>query len=222
MLLKKNMSRIFIDILDRDKLEVFKQLKVFSGGRYLVGGTALALQLGHRKSVDFDLFSNVNISPQDREEVVKIFGSGLRFTADNPDQLTFLTPRSVKVTFAYTPHRPLYKLITHQSLPLSLLSAPDIASDKAFTIGRRAVYRDYVDLYFIIQSGIPLSQIINDATQRYGALFSEKLFLEQLEYMGDLSSRQIEFVDKPRTFDEIHEFLHQQVRAHLIRKDAAI
>lgn len=216
------MSKLFIEILDRDKLKVFRQLEAFSGGRYLVGGTALALQLGHRKSVDFDLFSNVKISPQDRERVVKVFGDNLRFTADNQDQLTFLTSRSVKVTFAYTPYRPLYKLITQPSLPMPLLSVVDIASDKAFTIGRRAAYRDYVDLYFILESGVPLGQVISEATQRYGALFSEKLFLEQLEYMGDLTDRKIDFVAKPRTSTQIHDFLHRQVRSYLISKEAAI
>ncbi len=216
------MSRLFIEILDKDKAEVFEQLRVFRHGRYLVGGTALALQLGHRKSVDFDLFSNVKISLQDREEVIKIFGGNLHFTADNQNQLTFLTARSVKVTFAYTPYRPFHILTANKSLPLPLLSVADIASDKAFTIGRRAAYRDYVDLYFILKSGMPLPKIVQETAKRYGAMFEEKLFLEQLEFMGDLKDRQIDFIGKPKTFEEIHEFLHQQVKLYLTKSKIVI
>lgn len=216
------MFKLFIEILDSNKIEVFKQLRAFRSGRYLVGGTALALQLGHRKSVDFDLFSNIKISLQDREEAVKVFGGNLHFTADNQNQLTFLTPKSVKITFAYTPYRPLHELIIDELLTLPLLSVADIASDKAFTIGRRAAYRDYVDLYFILKSGMRLEGIIKETAKRYGAMFEEKLFLEQMEYMGDLANRQIDFVDKPRTFEEIHEFLHQQIRSYLIKRKTAI
>lgn len=216
------MSKLFIDVLDSNKIEVFRQLRAFRSGRYLVGGTALALQLRHRKSVDFDLFTNVKISLQDRERAVKVFGGNLHFTADNQNQLTFLTPKSVKVTFAYTPYRPLHALIVDELLPLPLLSIADIASDKAFTIGRRAAYRDYVDLYFILRSGISLKTVVEEAKGRYGAMFEEKLFLEQLEYMGDLTDRQIDFMDKLRTFEEIHEFLHQQIRSYLIKGKTAI
>lgn len=216
------MSKLFIEILDKDKIEVFEQLRAFRKERYLVGGTALALQLGHRKSVDFDLFTNVKISLQDREKAVKVFGGNLHFTADNQNQLTFLTAKQVKVTFAYTPNRPLHELIANKSLPLPLLSVADIASDKAFTIGRRAAYRDYVDLYFILKSGLRLERIIKEAAKRYGAMFEEKLFLEQLEFMGDLKDRQINFIGESRTFEEIHGFLHRQIRLYLIKRKTAI
>lgn len=216
------MSKLFIDILDKDRLKVFGQLKDFKSGRYLVGGTALALQLGHRKSEDFDIFSNFQIQRNDKEEAIKVFGEKVRFTVDNPKQLTFLTSESVKVTFAYTPNRPLHKLISDRLLPLPMLSVNDIASDKAFTIGRRAAYRDYVDLYFILESGASLGKIIHETAKRYGAMFEEKLFLEQMEYMEDLINREINFVVRPRTFEEIQEFLHRQVRSYLVDRKSAI
>lgn len=216
------MSKFFIEILDKDKIEVFEQLRAFRHERYLVGGTALALQLGHRISVDFDLFSNIKISFQDREKAVKIFGDNLHFTADNQNQLTFLTAKQVKVTFAYTPNRPLHALIVDELLPLPLLSIADIASDKAFVIGRRAAYRDYVDLYFILRFGISLETVVEEAKRRYGAMFEEKLFLEQLEFMGDLKDRQINFVGESNTSEEIYKFLHQQIRSHLIKRKTVI
>ena len=210
------MSKLFIEILDENRQRVFEQLRAFGNGRYLVGGTALALQLKHRKSVDFDVFTtNSQISASDRREVIKVFGNNLRFTADNQNQLTFLTKELIKVTFVYTPYGPLHQLINNPMLPLPLLSAADIASDKAFTVGRRAAYRDYVDLYFILKSGAQLGAIIKETSRRYGAMFEEKLFIEQLEYMEDLTDRQIDYLDESRSFEEIHEFLHQQVKQYL-------
>ena len=126
----------------------------------------------------------------------------------------------MKVTFAYTPNRPLHKLVETESLPL--LTVADIASDKAFTIGRRAAYRDYVDLYFILGTGIPLETIIGETIERYGPMFDEKLFLEQLEYLDDLLNREIKFIAKPVTFEEIGEFFHRQVRSYLKKRKSAI
>lgn len=216
------MSKLFTEIFDVRRAKVFRQLNKFKNGRYLVGGTALALQLGHRKSEDFDVFANVQISWSDREEAIKVFGKNIRFTVDNPKQLTFLTAEEVKVTFAYTPYRPLHKLIDFESLPLPMLSVVDIASDKAFTIGRRVAYRDYVDLYFILGTGIPLETVAKETVERYGPMFDEKLFLEQLEYLDDLLNREIKFMAKPVTFEEIREFFHRQVRSYLKKRKSAI
>ena len=214
------MSKLFTEIFDGRRTRVFRQLNKFKDGRYLVGGTALALQLGHRKSEDFDVFANAQISLNDREEAIKVFGKNIRFTVDNPKQLTFLTAEEVKVIFAYTPYRPLHKLVETESLPL--LTVADIASDKAFTIGRRAAYRDYVDLYFILNTGRPLETIIGETIERYGPMFDEKLFLEQLEYLDDLLNREIKFIAKPVTFEEIGEFFHRQVRSYLKKRKSAI
>ena len=217
---KTGMSKLFTEIFDGRRTRVFRQLNKFKNGRYLVGGTALALQLGYRKSEDFDVFANVQISLSDREEAIKVFGKNIRFTVDNPKQLNFLTAEGVKVTFAYTPYRPLHKLVETESLPL--LTVADIASDKAFTIGRRAAYRDYVDLYFILNTGRPLETIIGETIERYGPMFDEKLFLEQLEYLDDLLNREIKFIAKPVTFEEIGEFFHRQVRSYLKKRKSAI
>ena len=47
---------MFYDILDKRRIDILPLLKLFKEEYYLAGGTALALQLGHRDSVDFDLF----------------------------------------------------------------------------------------------------------------------------------------------------------------------
>ena len=54
------MSKIYFKILDNDRMSVFDKLKAFQNEGYLAGGTALALQLNHRTSEDFDVFVNTD------------------------------------------------------------------------------------------------------------------------------------------------------------------
>lgn len=50
-----------IEILNSDQAELLPYLKSFNRSFYMVGGTAIALHLGHRQSIDFDLFSISNL-----------------------------------------------------------------------------------------------------------------------------------------------------------------
>ena len=56
------MSKIFLEILDRDRQEILRELSYFREEGYLAGGTALALQIGHRTSYDFDIFMNHSVT----------------------------------------------------------------------------------------------------------------------------------------------------------------
>lgn len=212
--MKANTSNLFIDqVLDPPQRLVWPKLGQIKGEFYLAGGTALAMQLGHRKSVDFDFFSQQKISEAVRKKVVDVFDKNIRFTMDTTDQLTWVSNEGVKVTLAYTPYAPLHPLIHTGNV--SLAHVKDIASDKAFTIGRRGKYRDYVDLVFILRSGVILQTIISEAKVRYKAMFDEKLFLEQLDYMEDISDLAIEFVDRSLIFDEVRQFLHDEVEGYV-------
>lgn len=209
-----NISNLFIDqVLDPPQRLVWPKLGKIEGEFYLAGGTALAMQLKHRKSVDFDLFTPQKISSRLREQVISVFGDRMRFTMDTDEQLTWLTDNRVKITLAYTPYAPLHPKI--KTGVVDLANIKDIASDKAFTLGRRGEYRDYVDLMFILQYGIGLETIIKEAAQRYKAMFDEKLFLEQLDYMEDIGDAVIEFIGKPLTKAEVHDFLHTKIKAYL-------
>ena len=82
------MSKLFLESLNKDRLEVFKKLKTFNQIGILGGGTALALQIGHRLSYDFDIFTNDKLSPQLWSKSRKIFGKYSYKTLDyqNPRQ----------------------------------------------------------------------------------------------------------------------------------------
>lgn len=214
-------SNLFLDtVLDEKRKHVFAELVPLAEGWYLAGGTALALRIGHRFSYDFDFFSQQKIDSAFRQQVIKTFGNTLHFTMDSENQLTFFTHDQIKITFAMTPHTPIEPLLRISSIASEGIA--DIAADKAFTVGRRGAFRDYVDLFFLLNGHVILSKVISDAQKKYAAMFEEKLFLEQLDYMDDITDVSVEFVGKKVTKEEIQAFLHGQVRAYLKERAAAL
>jgi len=82
-----------------------------------------------------------------------------------------------------------------------------LAAMKAFALGRRAKWKDYVDLFFILQNYHNINEISNEAQKIFGQLFSEILFREQLAFHQDIDySEPIEFMVPPVPEDEIKNF----------------
>lgn len=199
--------------MDEPRQRIFRELSAFGTYGYLAGGTALALQIGHRKSVDFDVFVSKAIANQFRLKVKQQFGA-VDFSVDTGDQITFTTKEDVGITFVWYYYHLLHSPVTTNGLPLA--SVEDIAADKAHTVGRRAVWRDYVDLYTLLAKGIvSLSKIITLAKQKFGGEFIETQFLEQLGYFGDISVVPIDYIGDAPDPSEIKEYLGTRVEEYL-------
>lgn len=199
------MSKIYFELLDNDRLIVFNKLKAFKNEGYLAGGTALTLQLKHRVSEDFDVFINREIDNKLRLKVKKIFGEVI-FSVNSTDQISFTTHNGVKVTFLWYYFKPLNSTVLTASL--SLASIGDITSDKAQTIRRRAVWRDYVDIFYLLKNKyVDFNKTIKMAHEKFKGEFVSTQFLEQLRYFDDVKTVPIEFVKKKYTDDEIKSYL---------------
>ncbi|MFH1386152.1 MAG: nucleotidyl transferase AbiEii/AbiGii toxin family protein [bacterium] len=181
-------KKLFWKILDPERKTVFSRLnKVLGHDYYLAGGTALALQIGHRESLDFDLFRDKDITFAVKRKLL----GGLRqyhltTLVDTADELTIVLDGNIKITLLNYYWRPLFPLVkTTGNLPL--LSIKDIAATKAYALGRRGNYRDYFDLYVMVKNNfLALDQITDIAKKKYGEVFSERMFLEQLAFTGDI------------------------------------
>lgn len=210
------MSQLYInDALRPASRLVFTKLAGFKKIGVLAGGTALALQLGQRRSFDFDIFTSKEIPEELAWEIKKVFGK-IKVIKESETELTFFTARKIKITLFHYPFKPIYKVIKTHSI--SIFDWRDIAADKAYTLSRRPIYRDYVDIFFIIKKGRKLEDIISNAQQKFGGLFSEKLFLEQLTYFGDLQDFKIEFLEKEYTPGEIKSFFEKVVEKYTKEK----
>ncbi len=211
------MSLQYLDQLDSERQKVFRELGYFSKRFVLAGGTAIMLQIGHRKSYDFDCFSEKNLPRNLLREIKKTFGGLISPRYQTSELLTFLTYKGIEVTFAYHPYRSLRKVVKTNSM--SLFHLDDLVANKAYTIGRRGQWRDYVDLFFFLKWGLyNLETIIEFARKKFQGEFNEKLFLEQLVYFGDLNIAETVFLKEPYTEKEIKSFLERQVEGYIKKR----
>lgn len=200
-------SAMFKNILTPEQIELLPLIKRFSNDFYLVGGTAIALQIGHRQSIDFDLFSRTLIN---REQIKKLI-VGNNYTLDvifeDGDQVNGIINK-VKVTFYEYPYpvKPEVKFEDIVSMP-SLLT---LGAMKAFALGKRAKWKDYVDLYFLLRDHFNINQISDQAESIFGGMFNAKLLRQQLVYYKDVNYNEpIDFVTTPVSNEEIEKFLNQ-------------
>ena len=202
---------IHTEALTEHSKKIFPLLPQFPGF-CLAGGTALALQIGHRVSVDFDFFSERQIEKSLLEKVKKIFaGFSVSVSVNDPGELTIFVGET-KLTFLYYPFPVLFPTVAYGGV--AMLSVPEIAATKAYTIGRRGSYKDYVDLYFIISEKFSaLEEIIRSAEKKYRNEFNSRLFLEQLIYLDDIEDTGIMFLrDGPGDKAAIDSFFTSQVK----------
>lgn len=206
------MSKLYFKLLNKNQIKTLEILKNFSKYGVLDGGTALMLQLAHRYSYDLDIFLPKSLSKKFLYKIKEHF-TKIEIIVDTGDEFSFVSlPNKIKISFIYYPYSPLYKTISN--FYLNFFSWKDIGSDKAHTIGRRGEWRDYVDLYFIIKKGFSFNNIIKGAEKKFGDSFSEKLFLSQLTYYGDLKDFTVDFIGKEHSREEIKKFLEKEVKKY--------
>jgi len=161
-------------------------MHAFDSDFCLVGGTAIALHIGHRESLDFDLFTkhpdttfdtrnilrklraHVSIDHSIRNEAqeLTVIGDGVQFTFFHFD---YAVPCDVR--FA------------------DIIDIPDLltlSAMKMFALGQRAKWKDYVDLYFVMRDHFSLGEIAARAKELFGGEFNERLVRQQLSYFTDV------------------------------------
>jgi len=207
------MTKLYFEILDKPRQDVFALLAAFGDSWTLAGGTALALQVGHRKSYDFDLFSPHPIPRTQYRAVCDIFGQTPVKLVDSNDQLTVAIAGSVELTFLYYWFPRQFPVISTNGITISDLR--DIAADKAMTLGRRNMWRDYVDLYVVLcQQFLTIADLIRIASKKFGNEFSPKLFLQELCFTEDIRDRSLMWVGKRVSDEEVCAYLEHEATAY--------
>ena len=132
-------------------LELLKKLMAVSvlDNFYLVGGTALALHLGHRISVDLDLFTNLEF---DTQQIIHELGNSISISKviGEAKNTLNLVIDNVEVDILRHDYSLLEPTITIDNI--RLLSDKDIAAMKLSAIARRGSKKDFYDIYFLLQS----------------------------------------------------------------------
>lgn len=198
------------NVLTAEGKKIFPQLKSFDRF-FLAGGTGLALQINHRISVDFDLFCQDKITKDLLGKVEKVFnGREKKISVNNSDELTVFVD-GVKITFIHYPFPVYSKNIEIEGV--KVVSAQQIGLTKAYSIGRRGSYKDYVDLYFLLKGNyLSLEDIVRDCQEIFGGGFSDRLFLEQLVYMKDVPEIEVNLLQEKVSKKDLENYFTREIK----------
>ena len=199
------------NILDDNRKKILPLLTNISSNFYLAGGTGLALQIGHRDSVDFDFFTQGEFDTVSLFENIRIVfeGHSIAKTQEEKNTLSILIDNSIKVSFMKYSYELLKPLVITEFFPIA--SEEDIGCMKLSAITSRSMMKDYVDIYFILQK-ISLRDLIALSTVKFPSIDSN-LILKALIYFDDVISEPIMYKEKHNVdFEVVKKYLIQSVR----------
>ncbi|WP_072374033.1 nucleotidyl transferase AbiEii/AbiGii toxin family protein [Hyphomicrobium sp. NDB2Meth4] len=197
-----------LDILPSAQRRLWPDLSQTPQQFILYGGTAIALQLGHRVSVDFDFFAFADVDTTHLHLSVPYLRDA-KVIQHEANTLTCLigTDHPVKVSFFGLPKQhPVDPALFATGNNLPVASLLDLAATKMLTVQSRAQAKDYLDVDALISHGITLNKALAAAKKVYGAAFEPTPTLKALTYFddGDLPS------------------VPQDVRKRLVKASAAV
>lgn len=202
---------LYLETIDAATLELLKQLQAqpaFKNLR-LVGGTALALQMGHRKSIDLDLFGKVDA---DEFEVLNQMNAIFPVTILKKSQnINIFLINGIKVDIVNYPYPWLEQALFDMDIVLA--NKKDIAAMKLSAITGRGTRKDFIDLFFLLKQ-FSLKQMIDFYKQKYpdGAEF---LVLKSLTYFDDAEQDELPVMLIQQDWEQIKQYIKLVVAQYL-------
>ena len=173
----------------------------------LVGGTALALQYGHRSSVDLDVFGVVPDNDAALHDILEDFGQ-VQGQMTSKYIKSFIID-GIKVDFVnYARYPWLDEPVVEDCLRLA--SPKDIAAMKTYAIQNRGSRKDFIDMYFLLQH-FSLEEILGFYAKKYPnySMFRTRM---ALTYFEDAEDKECPPMFIKVEWDEIKSFISQKVR----------
>ena len=177
---------------------------------YLAGGTAIALHLGHRISVDLDFFGP---DPFDSDQLAARLSDLGQFRLERLAEDTLLGELGgVRISFFRYRHALIGEPVS--VLGVSVAGIEDIAAMKLDAISRRGSRRDFVDLYFIAQSGLTVSEALQWYQRKYAGLKLDLVHLvKSLAYFVDAEADPMPQMLVEVSWDEVKWFFECEARS---------
>ena len=199
MLYYKTIHPETLELLKKlQSLDVFKSLR-------LVGGTALALQIGHRVSDDIDLFGPLKSDKISISEALNEIGKVA--VINTTENINVYTVNGIKVDIVNYPYPWLAAEISEKNLRLAALK--DISAMKLAAITGRGTKKDFIDIYFLLEI-FSLEQILGFYQQKYSD-GSQFLVLKSLSYFEDANPD-----ISPKMFSNINwEEIKEVIKIHI-------
>lgn len=205
---------MFANTLPRGTLEVIKKLKSVESIRdfYLGGGTALALQLGHRESEDLDFFTQKDFEPQKLQIQLERIGKLGNVELAKGTLNCFLD--DIKLQFLHYPYPLLENKIEWEGIYLS--SALDIACTKLITVSVRGSKKDFVDVYFLLQK-YELPFLLRKLEKKYKKVdYNLPSILKSLVYFEDAEGQPMPRMHKKVVWEKVKHDVVASVKNYKI------
>jgi predicted nucleotidyltransferase component of viral defense system len=204
---------MYKEALNQRQWALLPLLSAFKKEYYLVGGTAIALYIGHRRSTDFDLFKYAAVDHRRNLETIGRFDFPVSVLRRGREQMELMI-NDVKWSFCEYPFDIQGETVFENRI--SLPSLLDLAAMKAYALARRSKWKDYVDLYFLLKYHFTMEEVVMRAEKIYEDLFSDKFFRAQLTYYKDVDySERVDYLI-------VHPPEPEEIRSVLIEKAISI
>lgn len=202
-----------LNVLAKKQIYLLKKIGFLKQyGFYLAGGTALALQIGHRTSLDFDFYTEKKFNPSElRRLLEKKFKEVILL--QKAERTLSVKINGVAVSFFQYPYPLISPEVKHQDFP-PLASRGDIAAMKIIAIADRGTRRDFIDIYFLLKE-FSLKDIFGFVKKKYPN-FNIYVGLRGLTYFVDAEKAQkrrlylFHFV----SWNKIKKFLIEEVKKY--------
>jgi len=191
-----------------DALNTARVVKDF----YLAGGTALALYFGHRFSIDLDWFAEkFDYTPIFRHQLEKLG----RLSIDSESKNTFNgVLNGVKISFFEYPY-PLISFKSQYQKNIFLAGIPDIAAMKLEAISSRGSYKDFIDIYFLLQK-YSLEELLGFMRKKFVNIdYNEAHLLKALIYFEEVKGTPKPKLIKQASWRQITNIIRRKVKNYL-------
>lgn len=190
---------LHLETIEPKTLELLRRLQslsIFEHSR-LVGGTALALQLGHRKSIDLDMFGTIEATSEEIQDACR--NAGELEISKTSKNINIYWVDGIKVDCVNYPYEWLEECKVLDGLRLA--SVNDIAAMKISAIINRGTKKDFIDLHFLLKE-MSLNQILDLYDKKYpdGSRF---IAIKSLTYFEDAESDPMPYMFNDVTWDDV-------------------
>lgn len=179
---------------------------------YLAGGTALALQIGHRLSYDFDFFTDKVFN--EKIVIQKLFKIARDFKLERESEGTILASiNGVRFSLFFYIYPLLFE--TKKFLNINIAEIKDIAPMKIAAISDRGAKRDFIDLYFIlkIKNILSLKDVLELYDKKFKKLDQNKLhIIKSLIYFEDAEQEEMSKMLKTVSWKNVKKFFKDEIK----------
>lgn len=179
---------------------------------YLAGGTAVALQFGHRKSKDFDFFTQRDFSNRKLKQSLSQIGK-IKILTEEEGTLNIILG-GIRFSFFHYKYRIISPLIKFRNIKLA--GSQDIACMKLNAISSRGSKKDFIDLYFLLKK-YSFDKLFNSFDKKYKDIEYNKLhILRSLTFFSDADKEPMPLMINKINWLTVKKEIRRNVKAYLL------